>query len=99
MNEQLPAPGTWTDIRFAVPGHYATGPEFPTFAEAAAAATESIVEFDYTSVGMGIRHSRAFVDMRGTVGNDMGATDMVMARWEVFADRGPVLVNEHFSNL
>lgn len=74
--------GSVTNVRYAVPGHYTTGPEFASFDEAVAHARTTIIKFD------GIDgYSRAFVDLRRVIGIEHGSSDAVLIRWEVFTDR------------
>ena len=79
-------------VRFAVPQHYTSGPEFDTFEEAVQHARSTIVEFTYPGQGPDggdlVKHSRAFVDMRVKHAHVRGGTrDLPAVRWEVWLDR------------
>lgn len=69
-------------IYYAVPAHYTIGEEFDAPADAFDHARRSIRPLDYTGIGRGVRHTRAFVDERQR--DKTG--DRPLRRWEVFMD-------------
>jgi hypothetical protein len=69
-------------VYFAVPTHYTIGKEFDTYAEAVDYARSTITPFD------GIPgESRAFVDVRVVMSDDLGGVDKSIHRVEVFSEK------------
>lgn len=78
-------------IYWTVPGHYSSGDEFATFAEAVAHARAKQERIDIPQIEREPRWSRAFVTLRQSCRYASGGigigNDAEILRWEVYQDR------------
>jgi hypothetical protein len=77
------------NVRYAVPGSYTTGTEYPTLSEAVAAAEAACERLESAPY-----HTRQFVDRRVTLvyADGSGSADVVVDRIEAFVP--PSLIGE-----